>query len=186
MRTVERSEVLDYVTYGDERPKILSQALAQKKARRIHAGDYLTFLFENHDTVRFQIQEMIRVEQIVKESDIQHEIDTYNELLGGEGELGATLLIEIDDVEKRQELLREWKDLPKHVYVKLEDERRIYASYDRRQVGEQRLSSVQYLKFDTGGAVPVAVGSDHERLTVEAELTEEQRRALEADLGVAV
>ena len=84
MRAVERNEILDYVTYGEERSTILEDVLEQKKPRRIHVGDYLTFLFENHDTVRFQIQEMIRVELIVKESDIQHEVDTYNELLGGD------------------------------------------------------------------------------------------------------
>lgn len=186
MRPVERNEILDYVTYADERPQILEAVLAQKKPRRIHVGDYLTFLFENHDTVRFQIQEMIRVEQLVKEAEIQHEIDTYNELLGGEGELGVTLLIEIDDIDERQRLLRAWKDLPAHVYVKVEGGEKIYATFDQRQVGEDRLSSVQYLKFDTKGKLPIAVGSDHEQLTVETKLTEEQRAALEADLGVKV
>ena len=52
-------------------------------------GDYLTFLFENADTVRYQVHEMMRIESIVKENDIQHELDTYNELLGGSGELGT-------------------------------------------------------------------------------------------------
>ncbi|HXV60243.1 MAG TPA: DUF3501 family protein [Vicinamibacteria bacterium] len=182
MRAVERSEILDYVTYGERRQEILEAVLAQKKPRRIHLSDHLTFLFENHDTVRFQIQEMVRVEQLVKEADIQHEIDTYNELLGAKGELGVTLLIEIDDVAQRRELLRRWKDLPRHIYVKLEDGQKIYARFDPRQVGEDRLSSVQYLKFDTRGTVPVAVGSDHELVIAEAELTEEQRAALETDL----
>lgn len=184
MRRVERSEIRDYVTYGEERPQLLDAVLAQKKPRRVHVGDHLTFLFENHDTVLFQIQEMIRVEQIVKEADIQHELDTYNELLGGEGELGATLLIEIDDVDQRNELLRAWIDLPKHLYVKLEGGEKRYAKYDARQVGDDRVSSVQYLKFDTQGRRPVAVGSDHPRITVEAELTAEQRAALETDLSL--
>lgn len=182
MKLVDRSEILDYVTYSEQRQEILDEVLRQKQPRRIHVGSWLTFLFENHDTVRFQIQEMVRVEQIVKEVDIEHEIETYNELLGSEGQLGATLLIEIDDPEKRQELLKRWTDLPEHLYVKLEDGEKVYAGYDNRQVGEDRLSSVQYLTFDTKGRGPVAVGADHESLTEETELTEEQREALRADL----
>jgi hypothetical protein len=182
MRLVDRSEILDYVSYGEHRQEILDEVFRQKQPRRIHVGSWLTFLFENHDTVRFQIQEMVRVEQIVKEVDIEHEIETYNELLGSEGQLGATLLIEIDTVEKRQELLKRWMDLPEHLYVKLEDGEKVYAGYDNRQVGEDRLSSVQYLTFDTKGRGPVAIGADHEFLAEETELTEEQREALRADL----
>jgi hypothetical protein len=182
MKPVERSEILDFVTYGERRQAILQETLRQKKPRRIHVEPCLTFLFENHDTVRFQIQEMVRVEQMVKEAEIAHEIETYNELLGGEGQLGATLLIEIDDVEKRQELLRQWKDLPQHLYVKLEDGKKVYAKYDQRQVGEDRLSSVQYLTFDTKGRAPVAVGADHDSLSEETILTAEQRDALRTDL----
>ena len=62
MRAVDRSEILDYVTYDEKRQAILDDILRQKQSRRIHVGSWLTFLFENHDTVRFQIQEMIRVE----------------------------------------------------------------------------------------------------------------------------
>ncbi len=60
-------------------------------------GPHLTFLFENHDTIRYQVLEMVRTERMVKDADIRHEVDTYNELLGARGELGATLLIELDD-----------------------------------------------------------------------------------------
>ena len=182
MTPVTRNEILDYVTYGERRDEILEAVLLTKRPRRIHLGDHLTLLFENRDTVRFQIQEMIRVEQIVKEADIQHEIDTYNELLGSEGQLGATLLIEIDDPERRQELLRKWKGLPQHLYLRLEDGEKAYATFDPRQVGEDRLSSVQYLKFDTAGRHPVAVGSDHPDVSGETELLPAQREALAADL----
>lgn len=183
MKLVEREEILDYVTYGEQRQEILAQVLAQKKPRRIHLGDHLTFLFENRDTIRFQIQEMIRVEQIVKEEEIRHELDTYNELLGEAGELGATLLIEIDDPKERQELLRTWRRLPQHIYVELEDGTRVRARYDARQVGEDRLSSVQYLKFAVGGKAPVAIGTDHPALSRRVALTSEQRASLREDLG---
>ena len=183
MKTVQRNEIVDYQTYNENREEIRRQAMELKEARRVHLGKYLTFLFENHDTVRYQIQEMIRAEQIVKEADIQHEIETYNELLGDKGELGCTLLIEIDDVAQRQALLREWLELPQHLYVKTESGKKVHPRFDPRQVGENRLSSVQYLKFDTGGEVPVAVGCDFPRLSGETSLDEAQRQALAQDLA---
>lgn len=154
---------------------------AIKAPRRVHAG-VLTFLFENEETVRYQVQEMMRAERIVREKDIQHELDTYNELLGEPGELGACLLIELDDPAERQVKLREWVDLPRHVYMRLADGRRVPASFDGRQVSDGKLSSVQYIKFRVGEGVPVAVGCDLPALTVETELTPEQREALLSDL----
>jgi hypothetical protein len=182
MKPVSRSEILDYVTYAERRDAIRDAALAAKRARRITVGDEFTFLFENHETVRYQILEMVRVEQIVKEVDIQHEIDTYNELLGEPGELGCSLLIEIAEPAERDAKLRAWRELPGHLYAQLEDGRRVRAVYDRRQVGDDRLSSVQYLKFPVGGAAPVAIGSDLPALEGETALTPEQRAALDADL----
>jgi hypothetical protein len=182
MRPVQRDEIIDYATYGERRDQIRREVMAVKQARRIHLGDYLTFLFENRDTVRYQIQEMMRVEQIVKDADIQHEIDTYNELLGSTGELGCTLLIEIDEPARRERLLSEWLDLPQHIYVKLEDGKKCYARFDPRQVGDTRVSSVQYLKFAIGGGAPVAVGTDLPQLSEEQELSPSQREALAQDL----
>ncbi len=182
MRPVRRDEILDYVTYEERRAELQAQVLPAKRARRVHVADVLTFLFENTETVRYQIQEMMRVERIVREQDVQHEIDTYNELLGGPGELGCTLLIELPDAAEREVKLTRWLDLPEHVYLLLEDGERVRASYDPRQVGDTRLSSVQYLKFATGGRAPVAVGCDLADLTAETALSDEQRAALRADL----
>ena len=142
MKLVTRQEILDYVTYEEQRDKLREKIMKIKDLRRINVGGVLSFLFENTDTVRYQIQEMIRVERIVKETDILHEIKTYNELLGNSGELGCTLLIEIDDSEERQEKLIQWLDLPNHLYLSLEDGSRIRASFDERQIGDSRLSSV--------------------------------------------
>ena len=153
-----------------------------KELRRINVAGVLSFLFENTDTVRYQIQEMIRVERMVKETDILHEIKTYNELLGDSGELGCTLLIEIDDPDERDEKLTQWLELPKHLYLSLEDESRIRASFDERQIGDARLSSVQYIKFNTGGKTPVAIGSDLPLFKAETALTADQKKALSEDL----
>ena len=182
MKRVNRQEILDYVTYEEERDKLRKKIMKIKDLRRINVGGVLSFLFENTDTVRYQIQEMIRVERIVKETDILHEIKTYNELLGNPGELGCTLLIEIDDSEERQEKLIKWLDLPNHLYLSLEDGSRIRASFDERQIGDSRLSSVQYIKFNTGGKTPVAIGSDLPLLKAETAFTAEQQKALSEDL----
>ena len=182
MRHVERNELTDYVTYVDNRDSIRTAAMAAKGRRRVQVG-VLTFLFENRDTVRYQVLEMMRVERIVRESDIQHELDTYNELLGGPGELGCTLLIEIEDPATRDKLLRDWLALPSHLYALLEDGTRVRPTYDTAQVGDDRLSSVQFLKFDTGGQVPIALGTDLPNLIAEVALSAEQHAALGADLA---
>jgi hypothetical protein len=186
MTLVKREEVLDYVTYNEKRDEVRPKILKEKERRRIHIGEYLTILFENHDTVWYQIQEMTRIEQIVKESDIQHEIKTYNELATNEGELGGTLLIEIDDVDERAKKLTQWLKLPENLYVKLEDGTKVMATYDERQIGETRVSSVQYIRFKVNGNVPVAIGVDmpnFPEVHVEVMLTDDQRKALEEDLN---
>ena len=181
MKPVERSELLDYVTYSEQRPGIRASALAAKSVRRIVVGDYFTFLFENRDTVRYQVQEMMRVERIVKEEDILHELETYNELLHPNGTLGCTLLVGIDDEAERDVLLREWVGLNEHIYARLPNGDRVKPTWDPRQVGDSRLSSVQYLTFELP-EVPVAIGVDMLDAGGETVLSDAQREALEGDL----
>jgi Protein of unknown function (DUF3501) len=184
MKPVSRSEIVDYVTYDERRAELRPLAMAAKASRRITLAEgVLTFLFENRDTVRYQVQEMMRTERIVKEADILHELHTYNELLGGPGQLGCTLLIGIDDPDERTIKLGEWLALPQHVYAELADGTRVRATFDPRQVGDERLSSVQYLKLAVGAAAPVALGVDMPGLTVHQPLTEAQRAALAEDLA---
>ena len=182
MKQVRREEILDFVTYEEQRDEVRESTMKIKKVRRIDVGGVLSFLFENKDTVLYQIQEMIRVERIVKEKDIQYEIKTYNEILGKTGELGCTLLIEIDDPAARDDKLTTWLDLPMYLYLKLEDETLIRPTFDERQIGDGRLSSVQYIKFNTKGIVPNAIGSDHPLFKEETSLTTEQKKALSDDL----
>ena len=184
MKPVTREEIVDYVTWTEQRPSTRPAILAAKELRRIQVPECFTFLFENRDTVRYQVQEMMRVERIVKESDIIHEISTYNELLGSDGELGCTLLIGLDDEEQRDLALRRWLGLLPHLYLRLDDGTKVRASWDPRQVGSDRLSSVQYLKFDTSGHAPMAVGIDFDDPLIgpETKLSEDQRSALQADL----
>ena len=182
MKPVERSEILDYVTYGEQREAIRAAALRAKSLRRILVGEAFTFLFENRETVRYQVQEMMRVEKIVKEGDIQHELDTYNELIHPEGTLGCTLLIGIDDEAERDAKLQEWMGLNDHIYAKMADGSRVPPTWDPRQVGDTRLSSVQYLSFTLGDDAPVAIGISMPGIETETELSEGQREALRSDL----
>jgi hypothetical protein len=185
MRKVQRSELVDYQTYADRRDAVRRAVMEVKRVRRVHVGGPLTFLFENDDTIRYQVQEMMRAERMVREADIQHELDTYNALLGDQGELGCCLLVEIDDRDERDRLLRAWRDLPDRVYLRCDDGSQVRATHDAAQIGEEKISSVQYLKFKVGTRRPVAVGCDLPGLTAETPLTDEQRAALAADLDDA-
>ncbi len=183
MRQVRREEIMPPGVYEGSRKEIRSAVLEAKRLRRVTAGGVLTFLLENTATVRYQIQEMVRAEHMTREEDVRHELETYNELLGTGGELGVSLLIEVADAAERDVRLREWLDLPRHLYLKLEDGEKVRPRFDPRQMGTDRLSSVQYLKFDVRGQVPVAAGADLPGLTVEAALDPAQRRALAEDLA---
>lgn len=182
MRHVQREELLDYVTYEEQRSSIRASAMATRSSRMLKVGDVLSFHFENRETVRYQVLEMIRAERIVREADILHELEVYNELLGAHGELGCTLFIAVEDEAARAIRLKEWLLLPSHLYALLPDGRRVRPTFDPRQVGDDRLSSVQFLKFNTSGQVPVGFGSDLSTLVAYAEVPESMREALELDL----
>ncbi|HYS79451.1 MAG TPA: DUF3501 family protein [Anaeromyxobacteraceae bacterium] len=181
---ITRAEILRLEEYDAQRPAVRARVMEQKRVRRIHVGP-LTFLFENADTVRYQVQEMVRAERLYRDAEIQHEVDTYNELLGGEGELGCSLLIELTDPVERDVKLRAWRALPGHLYAELADGSRVRARFDDRQVGDDRLSSVQYLRFPVGAEAPIALGCDLPELTLESPLEPEQRAALAADLATS-
>ena len=181
-RLIERADIVDYQTYEDQRDEVRSHVLELKQPRRIHLGDNLTFLFENRETLGYQVQEIMRAEKIARESAIVDEIETYNKMLGEPGELGCALLIEIPDADDRKPLLKAWLGLQEHIYVTFADGSREYASFDPMQVGDDRLSAVQYLRFACA-TPPVAIGTDFPALTDEVELTSEQKAALAADLA---
>lgn len=182
MSKVQREEILSLADYERQRASIRKQVMGVKSRRRIHLGDHLTFLFENADTMRYQVHEMLRAERRSSDADVRHELDTYNELLGEPGQLGATLLIEFDDPAERDEHLREWRALPRHLHLVLADGTRAAAVFDERQGDEERLSSVQYLKFDCGDSSPVALECDLPGLELRTDFTPAQKRALAEDL----
>src|SRR5215475_15692489 len=97
MKQLEQSEILNLVEYEKVRAERRRRIVELKKARRVAVGRYLTFVFENRDTVWFQIQEMVRAERIVNDAKIAEEVEVYNTLLPRPGELSATLMIEIEE-----------------------------------------------------------------------------------------
>ena len=108
MRPVDRSEILSIGEYETIRPRFRARVVEEKKARRVKAGEHVSAIFENRDTVLLQIQEMLRTERITAEPAIAHEIATYNELLPGPGQLSLTVFIEIADKPTRDRILVEW------------------------------------------------------------------------------
>ena len=179
---VRRDEILDWQTYADDRDAVRAQVMPVKAVRRIHLGEHLTFLFENHDTMRYQVHEIMRAERIVRETSIREELEIYNGMLGGPGQLGCALLIEIEDEAKRRPLLEAWLGLQECLYAETADGSRTYAEFDPTQVGRGRLSAVQYLSFSLEHG-PVRLGSDFAALELTVDLTEDQRAALADDLA---
>src|SRR5262245_2482521 len=157
MRAVQRSQILDGPHYERTRSFSRSSVLEIKRRRRIHVGSCLTFLFENTTTIWYQIQEMLRAERIDRETDIVHELDTYNALLGGPGQLGCCLLIEIDDPVLRDQRLREWRALPAYVYMRCEGGATVRPAVDPNQIDAHRISAGQDLMFHVDDSRPVAL-----------------------------
>lgn len=147
MSPVKLHEIKDIAAYELERDQWRPRLITLKEKRRIRVGEHLTFLFENRDTVRYQIQEMMRIERMVQPDAIRHEVDTYNELIPFRGELSATLLIEYESPKERDVKLRELVGLEGHVWITVADQPPAKARFDTRQIATDRLSAVQYLKF---------------------------------------
>ena len=148
MKNVDRDEVLDIAQYEKSRHDFRRRVIEMKKDRRVQVGPNVTFVFENHDTVLFQIQEMMRTERIVEENAIRHEIETYNQLLGERDELAATMLIELTDPARIKEEISRLHGINNGRVTWLQiGETKLPGRFDPGQGNEQRTSAVQYVKF---------------------------------------
>ncbi len=187
MKPVELFEIRNLYEYELERKALRPRMIALKDRRRIRVGDHVTFLFENRDTVRYQVQEMLRIERIVEPGAVRHELDTYNELVPFRGELSATLLIEYAEPEERDIHLRELLGLENHVHMMIENQPPAQARFDTRQISTDRISSVQYVKFPLTPEARsrwrngVRIVIDHPKYTAEQALTPEQTEELAPD-----
>ncbi len=177
MRKVTMSDILNLYEYEKVRPEKVKYITQLKKKRRVHAGDKVTFVFENFDTVWFQIQEMIRAERMVDEKDIQFEIDTYNELIPEKNQLSATMFIEIPDAEERRKILPKLIGIHDTVYLHIGNKHTIKAVADEKSqmdYEEGKASVVHFLKWNL---TPEQV-EDFKREPVRIEINHENYKAL--------
>ena len=144
MTKVQRNEILPLGDYEAIRPQFRARIVEEKKARRFDVGDRATVVFENHDTVLMQIQEMLRTERITREAAIQHEIDTYNELVPGHNELSATVLFSVADKDEFQRFLAALRGVKVAVVV---DGVQFLGIFDDRSVDGEHSPAVLYAKF---------------------------------------
>ena len=150
MKRVERSDLLGLGPYEQIRDRFRQRIIALKATRRLQLGEHMSLVFENHDTVLSQIQEMLRTERISDERAIAHELDTYNELIPVEGELSATLFIEYDDPEPRRRMLERFASLRQQIRLRIGDTKGTarFATHFGEEM--DRLPAVNYLMFPIG------------------------------------
>jgi hypothetical protein len=191
VKRVERSELLDLGAYEQIREHFRARLHAAKVPRRVALGPNMTVLFENHDSVLFQVQEMLRTERITSEKAIQHELDTYNELIPGDGELSATVFIEYPERDERERMLVALAGVEDDFYLVAGGERSVVTP-DRRGTDPSRTMAVQYVKFPLGPAAlaavrraerPVLIGVLHPAYTAEVELGPETLASLAEDVS---
>ncbi|HEY2797134.1 MAG TPA: DUF3501 family protein [Thermoanaerobaculia bacterium] len=160
MRLLTIDDIQNLHEYELSRPEFRGRVIETKQRRRVPLGTLMTLVFENRDTVRFQVQEMLRVERIVQPDKVQHEIDTYNVLLPGPGEIAATLFIEITDQSRIQTVLDGFIGLDEPGRLQMTIGPLAYpALFAPGQSREDRIAAVHYIRFAPGEAGRAALAS---------------------------
>ena len=171
MRPLSAADLPPLDVFEAERDAMRNAVIAHKAARRVSLGEHLTLLFEDRETIRWQVLEMCRVEGVREAAGIAHELAVYNELVPGAGELSATLFIEITEPGRIRPELDRLLGIDACVSLEIGTER-VPAQFDRRQLEEDRISAVHYLRFALSPAQavgfgdpawPVALRVDHPR-----------------------
>jgi len=190
VKPLEIEEIIDNERYAELRSDYRAAVIDYKRTRRLAVGEHITLLFEDRETLRFQVQEMLWVEHISQPDKIQHELDTYNELMPADRELSATLFIEITEAAEIRPALDRLIGVDEHVSLILGDEPRataIRARFDPKQLEEDRISAVQYIKFRFDEAAkdrfcdpdtPARVRVSHPNYQREAEIPPATRASL--------
>ena len=190
MKPVELNEIVSLDRYAALRNSYRDAVVRHKRDRRISIGDKVTLVFEDRETLRFQVQEMCWIERISEPERVQAEIDVYNELLPGTNELSATLFVEITDAPSIRKELDRLIGIDEHVKLVLQ-ETETPARFDAKQLEEERLSAVQYIRFSLEAEqvrgladpnCPAALRIDHPNYRHEAVMPEPLRRSLCVDL----
>ena len=146
MKKLALEDIMGSSAYQKVRDSFRRRIIELKQARRVAVGDKVTLVFENQDTVIFQIQEMVRAENITDLEKIREEIDVYNELIPEPGELSETLFLEIEDQTRLREELLKFLGIDEAVYFKV-GSHSIHARFEAGRSKEDKISAVQYVKF---------------------------------------
>lgn len=191
MNKVERAEILALGPYEQIRERFRDRVIALKRHRRVNLGAHMSLVFENHDTMLLQVQEILRTERISDESGIAHEIATYNELIPEPGALSATMFIEYEDEAERTRMLVRFASLRQHIHLEFGSER-VTARFGTH-FGEEsdRIPAVNYLTFNVpksatamlrDSSASIVLVADHPDYAVSLELPPALREQLARDL----
>lgn len=192
MKKVLLDDILGFNAYEKVRDEFRRKIIALKQKRRVIVGDKVSLVFENRDTVIFQIQEMLRAERIADLDKIREEISVYNELVPAAGELSATMFLEIEDQSHLREDLLKFLGIDETVSLKV-GSHVVAAQFETGRSKEDKISAVQYVRFPfTAEAIKAwtdgetaEIVIDHPNYQVRASLNAETQRALAEDLTAA-
>ncbi len=195
MKPLTLEEVVDHDRYAGLRAAYRTAIIAYKRSRRVAVGENVTLVFENRETIRFQVQEMLWVEGIRAPKKIQHELDTYNELIPAPGRLSATLFVDITDGDAIRATLERLVGIDECVSLVLgtDGEQIVTARFDPKQMAEDRLSAVQYIQFHLDDEhqerfcdpdQPARVRIEHPNYRREVEIAPATRASLIGDLEI--
>jgi len=193
MKKLDRDSLMTLEAYAKARKDFRAKVMAHKKARKAHLGEHVTLIFEDELTIRYQVQEMLRVERIFEEAGIQDELDAYNPLIPDGRNLKATMMIEYEDPEERRVALAKLKGIEDKTWVRVEGCERVYAIADEdlERETEEKTSSVHFLRFELTQemaaamkyGVTVAMGIEHPHYSVMLDpIPAPMRASLAADL----
>ena len=191
---IQRDSLMTLEAYARERKDFRARVLVHKKARTVHLGEHITLIFEDELTLRYQIQEMLRIEKAFEEEAIQDELDVYNPLVPDGSNFKATMLIEYEDAEERRVALMQLKGIEDRVWVAVEGCAKVLAIADEDlpRSNEVKTSAVHFLRFELApdmvaalkGGAALAVGVDHPACTATIPaVAAATRDALAADLA---
>ena len=191
---IELKDVLNFFEYEKVRTEMRERVIELKRERRVTVGRHLSFVFENRDTVLFQIQEMCRVERITDDAKIQDELDVYNALLPARRELSATLFIEITDKEQIQPVLDRFMgiDIGPTVWIQVGKEFAIPGEFEAGHSDEEKgkLAAVHFVRFAFSAEAlrafrtsAVDLVADHPAPRARARLSDETKAELLTDLS---
>lgn len=193
MPKIARDSLMTLEAYSRERQQMRARVMSHKKARKVFLNDNIILIFEDELTVRYQIQEMLRVERIFEEERICDELDAYNPLVPDGRNFKATMMLEYPDPEARRLWLERLIGIEDKVWIQVEGCERVLAIADEDldRENEQKTSSVHFLRFELSDdmvaalryGMALSVGVDHAQCHAAMELPGETRDALIKDLA---